>query len=130
MADIQSMLCDHVPDEPPRLTSYSLISGPLDVDWTRVFLDAVGREADVEVPPACHEARRATAACPPWQETVLETLPNFIELIHRSAAGEELHVRIRGYDEVYGDENAKIELLDEIKKLDYREAFGTPPDAV
>lgn len=46
-----------------------------------------------------------------------------------AAAGEELHVRIRGYDEVYGgpndaegdwviDKTAKIDLNDEIKKTD------------
>lgn len=40
------------------------------VNWTRIYEDAVGREVDIIIP-----------SCPPQREAVLETSPNFVELI-------------------------------------------------
>lgn len=76
------------------------------VDWTRIFLDAVGREADVTMPSSpCEAARRATTSCPPWQEAVFEKI----------------------------DELPKIAAYDVLKMIsmmarDYREAYRIHPD--
>lgn len=46
-----------------------------EVDWTRVFLDAVGR-GEIELPAtaACAAPRQATLACPSWQDVVFEKI--------------------------------------------------------
>lgn len=60
-------------------------SGPSDIDWTRFYENAVNRDQNITISAGCDAARRATAACPPWREAVLETLPNVVDMIQATA---------------------------------------------
>lgn len=65
-----------------------------EIDWTRVYEDAVGIPEPCQPIGCdngyhllgCEVAKLATESCPPWQEAVLETLPNLVELIQQQAA--------------------------------------------
>lgn len=80
-----------------------------EIDWTRVYEDAVGGipepcqpigcDNDIHL-PGCEVAKLVTESCPPWQEAVLETLPNFVELIHQAAAELRKSYRMRPNDVV------------------------------